>query len=230
MLGFAAGVGLSVTPGTLRAHQRIAIPTGPMRLTRRIERSLSGGAALTVERSWQVDFAQQGQGVRIVGQQLDARVDAPPSLAPLARIEESRSTDEMWPILLSDTGLILAAGNSLQQEDVNAAVRAAEQMIAARDIPASLKAAQLEYLPRLQQAGASLLETLPADLFYPKLGPQQTARAIDLPDGLTGEFVVSYDARACDAGGWLERAVRRVVTRIGDSERHALEEWLLAAA
>ena len=45
---------------------------------------------------------------------------------------------------------------------------------------------------------------------------------------MTGEFEITYEATPVAEGGWLERAERQVVTRVGGSERRARETWTLA--
>lgn len=224
-MGGAVCAGLS---GGAFASSRLAMPDGPMRLTRRIERSLHGGASLVVERSWQVGFAQSARGIEVTGEQVEAVVKAPDNLAPLAAIEQSRITDGMWPIELSPEGRIMTAGKGVRSEDLSAAMREAEAMIARLNLSAAEEGARLQTLAQFQRAGNSVLDTLPADLFYPTLGPMRQAREVELANGMNGEFVVTYEATPVTPGGWLDRAERRVVTRIGASERHAHELWALA--
>ena len=215
-------------PVAAHAATMLALPAGPMRLTRRIERSMEGEAMLSVERSWQVGFARSGQGIAITGEQVEAVVEAPESLAPLAAIEQSRITDDMWPIMLSEKGRVMASGGGVRPRDLSAAIREAEAMIARMEIPAAEAVAMTAFLARLQQAGSSLLDTLPEDLFYPVRGPMRQTRQVALPGDMTGEFEITYDAKADSANGWLERAERIVITRIGASERRARELWTLA--
>ncbi|MEM9500252.1 MAG: hypothetical protein AAF941_00270 [Pseudomonadota bacterium] len=203
------------------------IPSQPMKLARRIERGMRGGAILTVERFWQVRFARQGDGIVITGEQISARVDAPQALAALAHIEESRSTTGMFPILLSGDGSILAAGDYIQGSDLDAAVGQAETMIAKRAVPQDAKAQLLYYLSQLQRSSTTLLDRMPPDLFFPISPPSRAVRPVSLPDGLMGEFEVTYEARPAPGCDWLDRAVRRVITRIGNSERRSSEVWLL---
>ena len=227
LFSFGLAAGFALRSPYLRAQTSLEMPQGPLKLTRRIERSMRGGAMLTVERSWQVRFVKQGQGIAIQGEQVEAKVDAPQSLAPLADLEERRSTEQMWPILLGSNGMILSAGMSLLEEDLAEAVRLARQMVSERAIPADQRASQMQYMGDLQQASSTLLDRLPDDLFYPSIGPMRAVRSIDLPQGLVGQFELSYLAQAVPEKGWLDRAERQIISRIGGSVRTAREEWIL---
>jgi hypothetical protein len=119
----------------------------------------------------------------------------------LADSERSRSTAGLWPIRLSAGGLILATGTG------------------------SAEAAGLGLPGR--PASAAVLERLPDDLFFPSLGPIRSVQAIELPGGLTGEFVVEYSARGVADAGWLDRAERRVTTRVAATRETAVERWLM---
>lgn len=226
----ASAAGLALPAGIARATGPIALPQGPMIFRKRIERSLRDGERLIVTRSWKVEFARSGQGISIIGEQIAAAVDAPPMLARLAQIEESRSTDAMWPVLLAESGQIMAAGQGTTENDLDRAIAVASDMIARRPLPTSQREAQLRSLSNFDKAGTELTQTMPADLFYPSARPVHLVRSLDLPGGMTGEYEVTYTSRACADSGWLERAERQVVTRINDSEKRASEEWVLQPA
>lgn len=228
--GVCVAAGLGIMPAMAAGLTRVPLPQGPMRLIRRLERDLRGNETLTVEREWVIEFAPQGQGIAIRGMQVAVAVDAPESLGALAQIEERRQTDGMWPILLGDNGLILASRSSMRREDVAAAVDEAERMIAAREIPVAVREQQQELLLEVQNAGAAVLNQLPEDLFYPVGETMRAVRELDLPGGVRGQFEVSYQASSSATGGWLQTATRRIVTRIGESERQAVENWSLLEA
>ena len=221
--GAVLGVG-SLVPAAI-AQDSLAIPAGPMRLSRRIERGLRDGQSIVIDRSWQVEFRHQGRGVAIHGEQIAVKVDAPEELAAIAKIEESRVTSAMWPILLSDSGLILAAGEHSRQEDVAAAVREAEAILARRKPDAATMARHTDYLTHMQQASQALMDQLPPDLFFPAGVERQTIRPINLPDGLVGEFVLVYSSHKAPGCQWLSHATRTIVTRIGADERHSRDAW-----
>ncbi|MHA7820654.1 MAG: hypothetical protein ACX930_13485 [Erythrobacter sp.] len=229
-IGAIFGLGMSgaLVPRTAFAQSSIGLPAQPLKLTRQIKRSLRDGNHVSVERSWQVSFAQQGQGVAVSGSQMLVDVDAPPSLAPLAAIERARSTADMWPILLTGSGLIAAAGSGAREDDVSRAVRVASDLIAARTQRAAQRELKIEYLAQLARAGSALLDRLPDDLFFPTVGPVHTVRSVDLPGGLKGEFELSYEAIAVPGKGWLQSARRQVVTRLAGTQQTACEDWSLS--
>lgn len=221
-------VALVTRASPLVAAGHLNIPGKPMRLVRRLERGMRGGAVITVERAWKISFRPQDAGIAVSGEQISVSVDAPEALAPLARIERSRSTSEMFPIRLTANGSIASIGPYAESTDLAQAVRKAEAEISQRAIPAAAKAQQKQYLAQLQRAAGSFLDQLPRDLFFPAAQPSRTVREVSLPNGLVGEFEVLYEARQTPDHGWLDLAVRRVVTRIGDSERHSREVWSMS--
>ncbi|TRD11329.1 hypothetical protein FGU71_05345 [Erythrobacter insulae] len=192
-------------------------------------RDLADRNRVTVRRSWQVRFAAQGRGFAISGTQISAKVEAPARLKPIAQVEEQRSTAGMWPILLSGAGRILAAGSATQETDLAAAVKAAEELISERIEPAEQKALHAHYLSQFQQASASLMDQLPPDLFFPDGKGQSMVRALDLSNGLKGEFEVTYQANSAQNAQWLSDAERQITTRIGEDVRSSSEKWRLTA-
>lgn len=226
---FGLGIAGALAPRAALAQTPADLPGGPLRLTRRIERSLRDGGHVAVERTWEVEFAHQGQGIAVRGKQVRVAVDAPPALAPLAGIEEARSTADMWPILLTGSGLIIAAGNGARADDISRAVRVASDMISARPVPAAQAQREIQYLAHLTKAGATLLDRLPDDLFFPAAGPMHTVRQVDLPGGLVGEFELSYEATTAVGRRWLASARRQVVTRLAGTWQSAREDWSLTA-
>lgn len=228
-----AGGGSLALAAPLRAAAMaaLALPAGPMRLGRALTRELGDGAAITVRRSWDLAIARQARGFVITGTQVSAAVDAPPSLAELARIEQQRPTQAMFPIMLSETGLILASGNNAPAPaDLAAALRAAEAMIAGRPQSEARRDNLRRYLAEIHRAGAGQFETLPADLFVPAGSPQRRIEEVSLPDGLTGAFEVLWEARAAPDSGWLVEGERQIITRIEALERRSREVWTLGPA
>lgn len=227
LLGLSAATGLAGLPAPLRAAP-LRLPDTPLRLERRLARALGETATLVVERSWEVRFARQGRGIIVTGSQIAASVDAPPHLAELAAIEQQRDTSAMFPLMLTDSGLIMgSSGAENSNADITAALRAAETLIAQQPAPADARARNLQYLALLHRAGAGAFDRLPADLLFPIGTPIDRAETITLPGGLTGSYTLAYDARAQGSAPWLDQAERRVLTRIAELERYSTERWRL---
>lgn len=214
----------------LRAAGSLPLPLGEMTLSRSVERSLVDGSTIVVERTWKVMFARQGTGARITGQQSLAKVIAPPSLANLARIEEARSTDAMFPMLLSDRGTLVTTGEYVLEQDLARIAREAEQMVRTRQLGSDRKAEQLQYLVLMQRSAGRLIEQLPSDLFYPSTPKVRLAKPISLPDGQKGEFELVYETRRAPGRAWLAFAERRIITRLGATEQQSREIWTMAPA
>jgi hypothetical protein len=218
------------TPVRAATDSRLRLPDRPLHLTRLLERGLdeSGTAAITVRRWWEVAFERQGRGIVVSGRQVGAEVTAPPALAELARIEQARDASNLFPLMLSDRGVILSAPTPPESDAaVSAALRLAEGMIARQPLPATEKAQLRHYLAEMQRAGAGLLDALPGDLLFPASAPVEYSETVALPEGLTGRFTLSYRSEPQSDAPWLARAERRVVTVIGSSERRAAEVWTL---
>ena len=234
MLGGAAVVCAGLASTRSMAQTATLLPKGAQILTRRLSRSLSDGNQIKVTRSWQVEFARADQSmpgqIAITGTQTSSEVEAPPSLNQLATIERQRPTDDMWPIMLTPSGLILAAGRPMRQQDIEAALDMAQKVMAARMGQQNAANMVATFAEQLQRTGRSLLDRLPDDLFFPIVGPIRSARKIDLPGGETGEFEVTYEAVAVAGKGWLDRAERRITTRLAGTEQSAHEQWSLRQA
>lgn len=223
-----AGICASFVPfESVLALSSVPLPTRPMLLKRRVERDLRDGARLVVTREWQAVFTPQGRGISVTGEQTSVSVEAPALLAPLAEIEESRSTDGMFPIMLDQTGMIMATGDAIEQQDLNAAISKARSMIRATSSDTASQSRRLAFLSQLQQAGSDVLEQMPKDLFFPAGNPVKNLRPLELPGGMTGEFEFSYIAEAAPDAPWLAQAERQIVTRIGKDERRSKELWTL---
>lgn len=229
-------LGTAPLAGPLRAAPvggPLRLPDRPMRLTRELTRGLGedAAAAIIVRRWWDVTFDRQGRGAIVSGRQTGAEVEAPPKLADLARIEQQRDASGMFPLMLSDTGMILTAASAAPRESdtVAAALRAAEGIIARQPrLPGEDRVRLRAYLGEVHRAGSGLLDTLPDDLLFPAGMPVERSETVTLPDGLTGRFRISYTAVCQPEAPWLARAERRVVTSVGGLDRAAGEVWTLA--
>lgn len=230
-LAAAPLVGLVAAPWNVAlAAVTLNLPAQPMRLVRKLVRELHDGAQIVVEREWLIAFSVQPAGAAINGKQVRADVRAPARVAPIAEIERQRSTDGRFPILLDAAGLIRVAGESTSSEDLAAAVRAAQKMIARQGRSALEAASASRFFAQLQQAGGAALDNLPRDLFFPQMPLRHEIRPVSLPDGSTGEFELDYRAAAAPGAAWLAHAQRRITTRLAGSERHSSEAWLMEPA
>lgn len=216
-------------PLTARAAEfvRIDLPEGAMILHRRVERPLSDGAMIVVARSWEVRFARSGQGAVVEGRQVDCNVEAPAKLDGLAEIERDRNTDDMFPILLSSDGRIVGSGMPDEEGDLAQAVRIASDLIGHSNKSAQEKEAALRYLAALQAAGNSAVNVLPPDLFYPSGGEQHDLRKLSLPSGQLGEIELIRTSQLAAGRLWLDRSVRRVVTRVAGTSQESREIWTM---
>ncbi len=197
-------------------------------LSRTIERSLKDSKRLIVSRSWSVSFEASGQGTVIRGSQRSVDVDAPARLAPLARIERGRSTDGMFPILLSDEGLIVAAGESHSATDMRKALSTAKDLLGTDSMTKSEERNVEATLRQIGQASNRLIETLPADLFFPRQPVVETRRPLALSNGTSGEFVMRYETTRNPATGLMVRAERVITTVLGGEKRASRELWTLS--
>ncbi|MEM1195363.1 MAG: hypothetical protein AAGH57_04615 [Pseudomonadota bacterium] len=223
----SASLASSVLSGRVLAAKKVVCPTSPMLLRRELSRGLRDGKAIVVTREWRVEFVEHSRGISVSGLQTRVFVDAPPALAKISEIEKARSTQDMFPILLSQNGMILAAGKATSRASVEAAIAAAADLMAKKGLSVQTVSEQRQFLMQLQQTGSSLLEQMPGDLFFPMIAPVREIREITLPSGVTGEFEVMWSANAHTETGLLDRARREVITRINESERRSSETWTL---
>ena len=225
----AMAVGPAFAPSGSLAAQSLAPPKGSFALTRRLTRGLRDGNSIVVTRTWIVAFAPQSRGIAVSGTQTAVSVEAPPKLAPLTKIEEDRSTEGMFPILLAPDGTIVAAGENTSQASFEASIRTAQSLLEESGFSEARARQQVVYMAQLQRAGSSLLDELPGDLFYPSTEPFRDVRQVALPDGASGEFELRWEASVQSGTALLDRARREVITRIGESERKSSEDWSLKA-
>lgn len=238
LAGLGAGMGIIGVP-RLALAQLSATPALPLRLPdtalillRRLERGLGvDGAAITVTRRWQVRFDRQARGIIVTGEQVSAKVQAPPQFAQLSAIEQQRDAAGMFPILLSGTGVIMPSSASFTpSEEVASALRAAEAYIAQQGVPPDQREALRLYLAQLHQARSLQLDVTPPDLLFPVGLPVERNDTVELPGGLSGSFSLRYEARPQPDAPWLMRADRWIITRVEGLERRAHEVWTLGPA
>lgn len=219
---FASGWAASARTGP-----RFAPPPTPMRLERTLIRHLSGDASLAVTRSWVVRISPVGRGFQVSGEQVGAHVAAPPGLAAMARLEEARIDEGMFPLSLDRHGHVIggtAAGTDDALED---AVRLAQTMIGQAALDAASTASADMFLSSLQQAGSSALSDWPRTLFGPTGSTGTIEREIAIPGQAAGIIRLDTEAAAAPETGLLLWMNRRIETRIGTSARASEERWTL---
>lgn len=220
-----AGLFFMAAPALARSP--VAVPEGPMVLRRIIQRDLSGGASIEVQREWRVSFTRTADLIVIDGEQISVEVLAPENLARLADMERNRQEDRFFPLTLSPTGLILGGDAKARSNPLAGAVEVARSLLVSS--PLSMEMHQ-QNLAAIAAGGAALLETMPRDLFYPESGEQVVSETMALPDGAIGEFEQRFTASPNPSGGWLDKAERRIITRLGHSTQTSREIWDLRTA
>lgn len=212
------------------AQQQLQIPSLPMRLTRRLERDLSDGKSVIVERDWLIQFSRHAGEIWVTGHQTRVAVEAPAKIAAIADVERTRSTDGMFPIRLDGGGLILATGTFEAKADVAKAVEEAEAIINGEARSKSEQSASLHYLRALQTTGSGKLEQMQRDLFFPRSEPFRAIRSLALPDGSTGEFELEIQMEAQPGTSWLGHTSRNIITRVAGISRRSSELWNMQIA
>lgn len=227
-LGAIAGMRGGFSPARATQGEALRLPDMGLRLKRLLTHEFGASSTIRVKRSWDIYFGRQGRGVVVTGRQTAAEVTAPPNLASLAAIEERRDTNEMFPLLLGEGGIILTVGDEPANDDaVASAMRAAEAMIARQPVPQDQRDSYRFYLAQVHAAGNSLLDILPPDLLFPLGIPVDRSEMVVLPNGLQGRFALTYVARSQVDAPWLAQAERRVQSEVGGFTRSASEIWSL---
>lgn len=199
-------------------------PTCDMIYRRSLQRALPGGAILSTTRDFRVRFGAVEGGFRVDGQQVAARVDAPASLAQLARLEEQRVEQGIFPLVLDTNGFILEGRAAPGGIAIAQAIAEVQRRFEERGAEVQ------ELLDALSASGASITAYLPLDLFAPLASQSEQRQAITLPWGMAGEVCVRFNAARDDASGLMRLATREVVTSLEGSERRSTERWELFTA
>lgn len=226
--GGAGGSLMRPDPVSAALAPPLRLPERPLRLARLLQRGVGETAVITVRREWEVWFEHQGRGIVVSGRQLMAEVSAPPHLADLARIEQQRDASGLFPIMLTEQGILLPGGEARAVSDeVGKAMRAAEALIARQRVPTGERERYRHYLGEVHRAGTGLLDRVPPDLFFPTGEPIRRSETLALPEGMIGSFWLDYMSEPHPDAPWLKQAERHVVTRIAGLERVASEVWTL---
>jgi hypothetical protein len=210
------------------ATQPFSPPDAPQVLTRTVWRTLADGKQIVVRRRYAVRFTRQGDGFLLDGQLLDAAVEAPPMLAPLAELERRRSDNGLFPMLLDAAGRIRSGANP---EAANPAAhdnaRAQSQgMLAATPLASAQRQESTAFLNQLAAQG--MPAGWPVDLFNPASAERSEHRRIALPSGLEGEVTVSIKVVGIHSHGMPNAVERTVTTVMAGNARTSREQWTLA--
>lgn len=206
------------------AGPAIAPPTCDMIYRRTMVRQLPGGLALTGTRDFRVRFSPQDAGFLLDGTQVASRVDAPANLATLARLEEQRVEQGVFPLVLDRSGWIIDGGTVARDLNVTQAL----EDVRLRFEDRGAEVGQL--LDALSASSASITAHLPPDLFAPSRSESEQRQQITLPWGQTGEVRVHFAATRSADTGLMRLATRDVVTMLEGEERRSAEKWELFAA
>ena len=225
-LPFASGL---IAPAAARARHVPAAPAIPFVLKRSVVRGLSDGNEIAITREWSCRFEATEAGQRITGRQISVEVLTPPILETLAKLERQRASDDMFPIALDQSGLIVRQPDKPAGNEMGEAVRECLRLYrVVRADEQTIASARL-FLTEIHNKAAAEVSRIPRDLFYPRTGEHREERALPLPDGTRGriEIVVTADTEA--ETGLLQRHSRAVLTHANGSLRRSLESWELTA-
>lgn len=190
---------------------------------RTVQRHLGEGVALIVTRDFRVRFTALGNGRHHVeGQQVAARVDAPESLATLARLEEARVEIGGFPLMLDAQGCIESTDRPRPANPIAAEVLEEVSRMYGDD-PDALR----DLLDAMRASSAQFMSYPPADLFAPAQPESEQRQAITLPWGDTGEVLVRFAAVRSPETGLMRRASREVTTSLLGETQHSAERWEL---
>ena len=223
-LSTLAGLGLPVRAFAM--HRHVRFPAGSLVLKRKLWRELGGGAAIEVRREWRLNFFEEGTGARVLGQQTNCTASAPEQLSAFTKLECEREVTGLFPMELRPDGLI-AKWPSAKSVGIDRAIDSAAERLNAITLPEGEKDAAKRYFAEIGRTSAEFVSQVPRDLFFPETGRRSQSRELKLPDGQTGSYELTVEAKACQESGLLERSERRIVTRVGESARTSLERWTL---
>lgn len=197
-----------------------------MVLTRVLRRPLPGGVEVVVSRSYEIRIHPGTEGYVVEGKLVGVETQVPAPYEALARLERERVDDGLFPMTLDRTGRLLPSLSETDPAPVHSAGSVALAKIDGLGLshPESMQAKR--FVRNLTENRA--LTAWPEDLFRPVPGTRSDTRPVALPDGGSGEVLVSIEARADKRDGLLESFRRIVTTRLGGSARVTQETWTLS--
>lgn len=201
-------------------------PHAQLLLVRTLYRPLPGGKAIVTRRSYAVRIVPDGAGYRVDGELVQATVDAPPSLAALAEIEQRRPDIGMFPIMLDALGQIQGGGNVQSDGSLGRAATIAAERIGGSGLPAVDMLQAQAFVKQL--AARNPRSQWPVDVFNPAPGKRDESRMIALPGGREGHVTIEIAAQGADKTGQLALLERVVTTDLGGDTRMTREQWQLS--
>ena len=226
-LPFASGM---MTPATAHARHVPTAPVAPFVLKRRVVRGLSDGNEIAITREWSCRFETIGTGQRITGSQISVEVLTPPILETLAALERKRASDDMFPIALDQSGLIVRQPDKPAGDEMGEAVRECLRLYRVVQADEQTIASARLFLTEIHNKAAAEVSRIPRDLFYPRTGEHREERALPLPDGTRGRIEIVVTAETEEETGLLQSHSRAVLTHTNGSVRRSMERWELRAA
>lgn len=201
-------------------------PDTPLILTRTLYRSLGDGSQIVASRRYAIRFSPDGDGFRLDGKLLEARVEAPPVLAGLARIEQDRPDTGLFPVWLDSHGMLRNLVSPAPDPGARAEALAHTKGLIER---ASLSPHDKNAIAVNAHAVASASRgsAWPVFLFNPGSAPRTASRAVTLPNGDKGMVEVRISAGELRPGGLPRRVERIIVTRVSGTARTVREVWTL---
>ena len=226
-LGALALLPMGTTQVIASPRKPVAFPQYPIRLRRKLVRSLRGGAAIEVVRDWSCRFERLGAGARLSGQQVGVSVQVPPPLKAMAAIEEQRDASGFLPLELDRTGLIVDWSQG-QGVGARQAVRQAIEMFDDAFANASERQTAADFVTNIGKTAAEMVSQIPQDLIYPVPGTRIDTRPVELSEGLSGSYEVAVTVEVDPLSGLLRTFERTVTTTVGDTSRQSGEVWEIA--
>lgn len=228
-------------------------PESPSVLTRRLTRFLSDGEAISVTRSWQVQFRKLADGYVLEGKQIVCDVSAPQSLKYMAQLEQRRIEEGFLPLYLNTNGQIVSesvtkanshsdplaqmierrpmvANDQQSPQAANMFNRAYDQTLGSMGLAdmneADRQFAQ-EFLKQLKSGKPLAFTKLPSDLFFPAEPATNREFTLPGPDGSDGSILLERSSEMNQSGTIFHKATRKVTTRIANDTALSEEQWKL---
>lgn len=196
-------------------------------LTRTVWRYLSDGQQIVVTRRYAVAFAPAGEGYRLDGALIEARVDAPSDLAAFAEMERRRPDTTTFPIVLDKAGRILSDGRAPDPAAREQAASLARKTIGGAAIDDQTRSEALSQVTAL--SAMSAITPVPGDLFQPRPGERRETRKLALPGGAEGEVEVAMRVDVAGEGSLPQQIERVVTTRLAGTTKVSREVWSFAS-